>query len=168
MRWVQLCSSFTILWHFLSLGLEWKLTFSSPVATAEFSKFAGILSATFSQDHPLRFEIAQLEFHHLHSLFIVMLPKAHLTSHLRMSGSRWVKTPSWLSGSLSSLLYSSVYSCHLFLISIASEMVHTFCVLYCAHLCMKCSLGIFNFLKEISILSHSIVSLYFFFSTLFT
>ena len=27
-----------------SLGLEWKRTFSSPVATAEFSKFAGILS----------------------------------------------------------------------------------------------------------------------------
>ena len=33
-----------ILWHCLSLRLEWKLTFSSPVATAEFSKFAGILS----------------------------------------------------------------------------------------------------------------------------
>ena len=32
----------------LSLGLEWKLTFSSPVATAEFSKFAGILSAALS------------------------------------------------------------------------------------------------------------------------
>ena len=28
------------------------------------------------------------------SLFIVMLPKAHLTSHSRMSGSRWVITPS--------------------------------------------------------------------------
>ena len=28
-----------------------------------------------------------------------MLPKAHLTSHSRMSGSRWVITPSWLSGS---------------------------------------------------------------------
>ena len=27
----------------LSLGLEWKLTFSSPVATAEFSRFAGII-----------------------------------------------------------------------------------------------------------------------------
>ena len=27
-----------------------------------------------------------------------MLPKAHLTSHSRMSGSRWVITPSWLSG----------------------------------------------------------------------
>ena len=36
-RWVQLCSSLSILWHCLSLGLEWILTFSSPVATAEFS-----------------------------------------------------------------------------------------------------------------------------------
>ena len=32
--------SLSILWHCLSLGLEWKLTFSSPVATAEFSKFS--------------------------------------------------------------------------------------------------------------------------------
>ena len=43
---MQLCGSLSILWHWLSLGLEWKLTFSSPVATAEFSKFADILSAT--------------------------------------------------------------------------------------------------------------------------
>ena len=28
------------------------------------------------------------------ALFVVMLPKAHLTSHSRMSGSRWVITPS--------------------------------------------------------------------------
>ena len=35
-----------------------KLTFSSPVATAEFSKFAGILHATLSQHHLLGFEIA--------------------------------------------------------------------------------------------------------------
>ena len=48
---MQLCSSLSILWHCLSLGLEWKLTFSSPVATAEFSKFAGILSAALSQHH---------------------------------------------------------------------------------------------------------------------
>ena len=41
-RWVQLCGSLIILWHCLSLELEWKLIFSSPVATAEFSKFAGI------------------------------------------------------------------------------------------------------------------------------
>ena len=65
-RWLQLCSSLSILWHCLSLGLEWKLTSSSPVATAEFSKLAGMLSAAFSQHHLLGFEIAQLEFHHLH------------------------------------------------------------------------------------------------------
>ena len=52
------------------------------------------------------------------ALFIVMLPKAHLTSHSRMSGSRWMITPSWLSGSWRSSLYSSsVYSCHLFLMA---------------------------------------------------
>ena len=49
-----------------------------------------------------------------------MLPKAHLTSHSRMSGSRWEITALWLSGSWRSFLYSSsVYSCHL-LISSAS------------------------------------------------
>ena len=51
------------------------------------------------------------------ALFIVMPPTAHLTSHSRMSGFRWVITPSWLSGWWRSFLYSSyVYSCHLFLI----------------------------------------------------
>ena len=55
------------------------------------------------------------------ALLEVMLPKAHLTSYSRMSNSRWVITPLWLSGSWRSLLYSStVYSCHLFLISSAS------------------------------------------------
>ena len=61
-----------VVWTFFgidfSLGLEWKLTFSSLVATADFSKFANILSAALSQCHLLRFEITQLEFHHLHSL----------------------------------------------------------------------------------------------------
>ena len=66
---IFLCDSFNILWHHLSLGLEWKLTFSSSVATAEFSRFAGILTAALSQHHLLGLEIAQLEFHHLHLLF---------------------------------------------------------------------------------------------------
>ena len=35
----------------------------------------------------------------LPALFVVMLPKARLTSPSRMSGSRWVITPSWLCGS---------------------------------------------------------------------
>ena len=42
-----------VVWIFLGitlLGLEWKLTFSSLVATAEFSKFANILRAA---QHPL-------------------------------------------------------------------------------------------------------------------
>ena len=53
------------------------------------------------------------------ALFIVMLPKAHLTFHLKRSGSGRVITPSWLSWW--SFLYSaSVYSCHFFLISSAS------------------------------------------------
>ena len=41
---------------FFEIGM--KLIFSSPVVTAEFSKFAGILSAALSQHHPLGFEIA--------------------------------------------------------------------------------------------------------------
>ena len=59
-----------VLWIFFGIAfflrLELKLAFSSPVATAEFSEFAGILSAALSQHHPSEFEIAQLEFHHLH------------------------------------------------------------------------------------------------------
>ena len=50
-----------------------------------------------------------------------MRPKAHLTSHSRRPGARWVTTPPWLSKSLRPFLYSSsVCSCHLFLISSAS------------------------------------------------
>ena len=58
------------------------------MATAEFSKFAGELSATFSQHRLFVFEIALLEFHHLYLGNIVVLPKALLTLHSRMSGSR--------------------------------------------------------------------------------
>ena len=89
-----------------------------------------------------------------------MLPKAHLTSHSRMSGSRGVITPSWLSASWRSFLYSSSVFSYLLLISSAS--VHTISVLYCAHLCMIFSLSITNFLEEISSLSHSIVFLCYF------
>ena len=55
------------------------------------------------------------------ALFVMMFPKVYLTSHSRMSGSRWIITPSWLSGSWRPFLYSSsVYSCHLFLVSSSS------------------------------------------------
>ena len=114
--WMQLSSSLNILWHCLSLGLELKLTFFSPVAIAEFFKFPNkyvgstltALSFRIWNSSP---GISSL----LLALLIVMLPKAHLTLHSRMSGSRWIITPSWLSGSWRFFLYnSSVYSCHLF------------------------------------------------------
>ena len=116
---MQLCSSLSILWHCLSLGMEWKLTFSSPVATAEFSKFAGILSAALSQYHLLGFEIAQLIPSLPLALFMVMLPKAHLILHSRMSGSRWVIPSLWLSGLWRSFLYSSSVCFYLHVISLS-------------------------------------------------
>ena len=48
------------------------------------------------------------------------------------------------------------------LLNILFFQVHTISVLHRAHLCMKCSLGISNFLEEMSHLSHSIVSLFLF------
>ena len=64
------------------------LTFSSSVATAEFSKFADILSVALLQHHLLRFEIAQLESPPLALFIVMLLMYHHLTSHSRMSGSR--------------------------------------------------------------------------------
>ena len=49
-----------------------------------------------------RIEIAQLEFYHLHQLC-----SCPLTLYSRMSGSRWVITPSWLSELWRIFLYSS-------------------------------------------------------------
>ena len=55
------------------------------------------------------------------ALFVVILPKVHLTLPSKMCGSRWVTTPSWVSGSWRSFLYnSSGYSHHLFLMSSTS------------------------------------------------
>ena len=65
-------------------------------------------------------------------LLIVMLPKAHLTSLSRMSGSRWMTTPSWLFRSLRPFLYTSVYSCHFFLMSSASVRSLPF-LSFCVH-----------------------------------
>ena len=96
-------------------------------------------------------------------LLVVMLPKARLTSHSRMSGSRWVITPLWLSGSWRSFLYSSsVYSCHLFLISSASVRSVPFLSFIEPIFAWNAPLVSLNFLEEISSLSHSVVFLYFF------
>ena len=114
---MQLCGSLSLLWHCLSLGLEWKLTFSSPVATAVFQIWWHTECSTFTASSFRIWNSSTGIPSPSLALFLVMLPKAHLTSHSRMSGSRWVITPSWLSGLWRSFLYSSMYSCHLFLIS---------------------------------------------------
>ena len=61
--------SCVVVWTLFGMPLLWdwnENTFSSPVATAEFSKFAGILGAALSQHHLSGFETAQQEFHHIH------------------------------------------------------------------------------------------------------
>ena len=120
MKSVQLCGSLNILWCCLFWGGKENWTFpilwpllSFPIcwhiecgtSTASFFR---IFSGSAGITSPLV------------ALFIVILPMAHLTSHSRMSGSRWVITPWWLSGSWRSFLYSSsVYSGNLSLISYA-------------------------------------------------
>ena len=107
-----------ILWHCLSLGLEWKMTcghswvfqicWHIECGTFTASSFRIWRSSAGIQSPPL-------------ALSIVMLPKAHLTSHSRMSGPRSVITASWWSESWRSFLdSSSVHFPHLFLISSAS------------------------------------------------
>ena len=108
-----------VVWTLFGIACLWDWNenwhFSSPVGTAEFSKFAGILSAALSQHHLLGFEIAQLEFITFTNF---VCSDAHLTSHSRMYGSRWMITPLWLSGSWRSFLYSSsVNFCHLLIAS---------------------------------------------------
>ena len=100
MKWTQLYGSLNILWHWFPLGLEWKLTFSSPVATAEFSKFAVIECSTLTVSSFMIWNNSLGIPSPLLALFIEMFPKAHLTSPSRIFGSRWVIIPLWLSRSL--------------------------------------------------------------------
>ena len=43
------------------------------------------------------------------ALFVVMISQAHVTSHSRMSGSRWVIIPSWLSWSWECLILAAYF-----------------------------------------------------------
>ena len=78
---MQLCDGFSNLWHCLSLWLEWKLTFSSPVATAVFQICWHIECSTFlASSFRIWNSSTGIPSPPL-ALFIVMLSKAHLTSH---------------------------------------------------------------------------------------
>ena len=120
---MQLCGSVNLLWHclfFFWIGVKTDLSQSCghcwvfqicwhiECSTFTASSFRTWDSSSGIPSPPL-------------TLFVMMLSKARLTSESRMSVSRWMITPLWLSGSLRSFLCSStVYSCHLFLISSAS------------------------------------------------
>ena len=87
-----------ILWHYPSLGLEWKQIFSFGHCWV-FQICWHIECSTLRASFKIFKSSAEIPSSSL-TLFVVMLPKAHLTSHSRMSGSRWVTTPSWSSRSL--------------------------------------------------------------------
>ena len=70
--------------YFYTLGLKWKLTFSTPVTTAEFPKFADMLSAAFWQHHLLRFWIAHWNSVIPILLFILLLLLLSRFSHVRL------------------------------------------------------------------------------------
>ena len=138
-------------WLFQSYGHCWVFQICWHIECSTFTAWSFRIGNNSSgiQSHPL-------------ALFQVMLLKAHLTLHSKMFGSRWVITPLWLPGSWRSLSCSSLCT-----LATSSKYIlpllgpYRFCPLLCPF-CMKCSLGISNFLEEISSLSHSIASLYFF------
>jgi len=112
-RWVQLCSSLNILWHCLSLALPF---FGIGMKTNLFQSCGhcwvfqicwhiecSTLTASSFRSWNSSAGIPSLQL----ALFVVMLPKAHLTLDSRISGSRWVVTPSWLSGFWRSFLCNS-------------------------------------------------------------
>ena len=88
-----------VVWNIFRIAFLWNWNFSSPVATAESSKFADIEYSTWTASY---FRIwkssAGISAPPL-ALLVVMFPKTYFTPHSRMSGCRWVITPSWLSGS---------------------------------------------------------------------
>ena len=89
-------------------GTEMKTDLSIHVTTAEFPRCWHIVCNTFTASSFSIWNRSTGMSSHPLDLFIVMHSKAHLTSHSRMSSSRWVLTLSWLSRSWCSFLYSSL------------------------------------------------------------
>ena len=85
-RWVQLCGSMSILWHCLSLGLECKLTFFQSCGHCwVFQICWHIECSTFTASYYRIWNSSTGIPSPPLALFIMMLPKANMTSHSRMS-----------------------------------------------------------------------------------
>ena len=105
-------SNCAIVWTFSGIAFlwDWNENWPFPVLWPLLS-FPNLLAYWVQHFHSIIFQdLKELNWNSMTStsFVVVMLSKAHLTSHSRMSGSRWVITPSWLSGSWSSFLYSSL------------------------------------------------------------
>ena len=94
-----------VVWTYFGIAFLWDWNESLPYPVLwpllSFSNLLDIESSTFTASY---FRIwnssTGIPSPHL-ALFIVILSKAHFISHSRISGFRWVITPSWLSGSQS-------------------------------------------------------------------
>ena len=100
-----------IVWAFFGIAFlwDWNENWPFPVLWPLLS-FPNVLAYWVQHFHSVIFQdLKQLNWNSITSTSFVRsdLSKAHLTSHSRMSGSRWVITPSWLSGLWRSFLYSS-------------------------------------------------------------
>ena len=96
--WVE-CNS-AVVWTFFGIAFlwDWSENWPFPVPWSLLS-FPDLLAYWVQHFHSIIFRIwnssAGIASPPL-ALFVVMVPKSHLTLHSRMSGSRWVITPSWL------------------------------------------------------------------------
>ena len=81
-KWVQLCSSLNILWHCLSLGLEWQLPFSVLWPLLSFPNLLHVECRPFTaSSFRIWTSSAGIPSSAL-ALWVTMLPKACLKSHL--------------------------------------------------------------------------------------
>ena len=95
--------SCVVVWAFFGIAFlwDWNENWPFPVLGTLLS-FPNLLAYWMQHFDSIIFQdLKQLNWNSIPSLasFVVMLPKAHLTSYSRMSDSRWVITLLWLSGS---------------------------------------------------------------------
>ena len=95
-----------VLWAFSGIAFLWGCNENWPFQSCGHCYFANLLAYWVHHFNNIIFWNSSTGIPSLLlALFVVMLPEAHLTLDSRISGSRWVITPSWLSGSWRSFLY---------------------------------------------------------------
>ena len=110
-----------VVWAFFGIAFLWDWNENGPFPVLRpLLIFPNLLAYWVQHFHSIIFQdLKYLIWNSITSTSFVCsdAPKPLLTSHSRMSGSRWVITASWLSGSWRPFLYSSVFYCHLLLLS---------------------------------------------------